>query len=424
MTDSLSEVARPLQKPRFFYGYRIMAASFLLVFVNAGCGFFAFSLFVKSLQADMGWSRGAIMLAFTFFYMAIATASPFVGRLLDRYDAKRVILAGALLAALGYVLLSQMKEIWQMYLSYGIVGLGMTGVGFVPASALVSNWFKKRRGLAIGLMSSGVGAGGFALAPLNGGYIIPNFGWSVGYITLAVIILIIVVPLALFVVRTRPSDMGLFPDGAESLETDSNQIKDGLTLKKAWGTSALWLIAVSFLTSQFGQVGVIQNQFPHLEDIGFPVTAAAAGLGAVGLGSAVGKFFFGWLCDHILPKYACFIGLCLQAAGLLVLLNIGPDSSLAMVWLYAILMGLGAGSWLPTMSMLTSTTFGMASYGAIFGVMSFAQSTGTGTGPLVAGLIFDATGSYQRAFIIFLAMFGISIPAILAVRRPVSGIKS
>jgi len=150
------------------------------------------------------------------------------------------------------------------------------------------------------------------------------------------------------------------------------------------------------------------------------VVTTATALGTVGLMSAVGKFGFGWLCDRIPPKYACSIGLGLQAMGIITLMNVEPTSPEAMIWLYAIVIGLGAGSWLPTMSMLTSTSFGLASYGVIFGIVDLARSIGVATGPLMAGYLYDITSSYRWAFAIFLALNVIALPAILVLRRPKS----
>ena len=411
------------KRPKFFYGYWIVLVAFLCLFITGGAGYFAFSLFVKPLQADLGWSRGGIMAAFTILFIIQAVASPFTGRMVDRYGARRVISIGALMAGIGFVLLSLMNELWHFYLSYVLVGIGMVAIGQVPTTAIVSNWFQKKRGLVIGIMSTGLGVGGFALAPLVGGYLIPNFGWRESYLALAILTCVLVIPLTLSVVRTKPADVGLYPDGAETSDVDNMaealpSASEGLTLRMALAIPAFWLIAVSFLASSFSHVGVVQSQVPYLADIGFSVATAATALGVIGLASAIGKFGFGWLCDRIPPKYAWLIGLGFRLAGIIVIMNIGTTSPLAMIWLYAILMGLGAGAWLPTMSMLTSTHFGLASYGTIFGAVSLFQNTGIATGPLLAGLMYDAMNTYRWAFIIFLAFSTIAIPAILVLRRP------
>ena len=365
------------------------------------------------------------MAGWAVYYLLVSVASPFIGRWVDRYGARRVIFTGALTGALGFILLSLLDNLWQFYVGYAVVGVAMAAVGYIPTSAVVSNWFKKRRGTAIGVMSAGIGAGGPALAPLIGGYLIPNFGWKVSYLALAIIVCLIVVPLALFVIKTRPADMGLYPDGVEAPEavdvTEAPLVAShGLTLKMALITPAFWLIAVSFLSSTFSHVGILQNQVPHLEDIGFPVAMVATAFGGLGLASAIGKFGFGWLCDRIPAKYACAIGLGLQVVGIIILMAIGPASSLTIIWLYAIIMGLGVGSWLPTLSMLTSSNFGLVAYGAIFGALALAMGIGNTSGPVVAGYMYDIMGSYHWAFITLLALYAVAIPTILAVRRPKS----
>jgi len=413
------------KKPKVFYGYWIVAATFFCLFIHSGCWFYAFSLFVIPLQAEFGWGRGEIMVALTISFLVMGVTSPFVGRLVDRYGARKVITIGIFIAGLGFILLSLMNKLWYFYGGHIIIAVGMAAMGIVAATAVVSNWFKKRRGTAIGIMSTGIGVGGVVLAPLVGGYLIPNFGWRVSYLVLAALTWVLIIPLALLVIKTKPADMGLYPDGSPAPEaiavTEASPLTTkGITLQTALVTSCFWLIAVSFLTGLFSQVGVLQHQVPYLEDIGFPVTMAAGALGVVGLMSAIGKFGFGWLCDQIPAKYAWSIGLGFQVVSIIILLSVQSTSPLAIIWLYAIMIGLGAGSWLPTMSMLVSTNFGLAAYGTIFGAVTLFENTGVATGPLMAGYMYDAMGNYYWAFIIFLALHAVAIPTALAVRRPKS----
>ncbi len=413
------------KKTEVFYGYWIVVATFFCLFIYSGFGAYGFSLFVRPLQADFGWGRGEIMVALTIWFLVMGMISPFIGRVVDRYGARIVIFTGALITGLGFVLISRMHYLWHFYSGYIIIGVGMASIGHVPASTLVSNWFKKRRGTALGIMSTGIGAGGFVLAPAIGGYLIPNFGWRTSYLAMALLMWVLIIPLALLVIKAKPADMGLYPDGIEAPETvalnqASPSTAEGLTLGMALATPALWLIGVSFLTGGFGQMGVIQSQVPYLQDIGFPVVAAAGALGGVGFGSLVGKLFFGWLCDRIPAKYAWCIALSLQLVGTIILMNVASASPMAILWLYAIVTGLASGGWLPSMSMLASTTFGLASYGTIYGMLTLALNIGSGTGPLMAGYMYDATNTYYWTFIIFLVLCAIAIAAILMVRRPKS----
>jgi MFS family permease len=407
---------------RIFYGYYLVAATFAFMLICIGCGSYAFSLFVRPLEASFGWGRGQVMLGFTIFFLTMGVTSPVVGRFVDRYGARTVIPVGAAVMGLGFVIVSQMSQLFVFYLGYVLVGAGASGMGQVPSSAIISNWFKKRRGTAIGLMAAGIGAGGFVMAPVVG-YVITQFGWRTAYFSMAVIIWVVSIPLALLFVRTKPSEMGLYPDGAskppaELAETSEVLNPPGFTLKQAMRTPTFWFIFASFLFGCFGGMGLTQSPVPFFEDIGYSTQTAAAALGASGVASAVGKVTFGWLCDRMQPKHAWAIGLALQAGAALVLLSISGDSSLGLIWMWAALLGLGAGAWLPTLSMLGSTNFGLLAYGAIFGALNLAQSAGAAIGPFFAGLVYDATDTYHWVFVTFALMYAVAIPAILLVKKP------
>ncbi|MBI3040894.1 MAG: MFS transporter [Chloroflexi bacterium] len=412
-----------LRKPKVFYGYWIIAATFLGAFMDSAAGYYAFSLFVKPLETAFGWSRGEIMLGWTARFLSVGLFSPFIGRLVDRYGARKIMAVGASIAGFGFIFLSQMSNLWHFYIGWIVLGFSMAATGLIPASAVVSNWFTKRRGIALGVMGIGFGAGGI-LSPLIGGYLIPTFGWSASYVALAPLMWILL-PVALLVIKTRPADMGLYPDGMAAPETAAEDKAKTLlltskeaTLKMAFATPTFWLIAVSFLLGSFGESSVTQSQVPHLQDIGFPIARAASTLAIVGIWSSIGKFIFGWFCDWMPPKYARAIGLGSLLTATTMLINVRPTSHPALLWGYATIQGFGIGSWLPAMSMLISTTFGLTSYGAIVGMLALAQSIGVGTGPLLAARLYDTTGSYYGAFNITLALLVLAITAIVATRRP------
>ena len=412
----------PLKKIKIFYGYWILLVAFLCLLIPTGCGYFVFSLFIRPLQADMGWNRAGIMVAFSILLLVTGGTSPFAGRIVDHYGPKRVICTGVPIMCLGLILLSTTTSLWQFYLGYAIVGIGTAASSQVAASTMVSNWFNKKRGMAIGIMSMGIGAAGFIFAPLVGSYLIPSFGWRTSYLILAIIACVSLIPATLLIVKTKPSDIGLFPDGInptipKKTNEGSSVSSQGLSLKAAFITMAFWLIAISYLTGGFSSVGVVQSQVPHFEDIGFSTATAVGALSLLGIASALGKFIFGWLCDKMKAKYVSAIGLVLQATGILILLNMSSATSQTLLWFYALLFGFSLGSWLPTMSMLTSTSFGMRSYGTIFGLLSFFQCIGIASGPFIAGYIFDITGSYHDAFVIFLLLYAVSIPTVLLIRQ-------
>ena len=412
-----------MKKPKPFYGYWIAAVAFLCMFITEGVAYYAFSLFYKPLQAEFGWGRGPISVAWTIYYVIQGLAAPIVGRMVDRYGARRFIAIGALIGGLGFLWLTFMEGLWSFYGAYVVIGVGMTVMGIVPVTQVVSNWFNKRRGFALGIMSTGVGAGAVVIAQLVGYYLIPTFGWRVSYLALALMTWLLIIPPAVLVIKAKPSDIGLYPDGAETPEAvaESNLPSRGAgdwTLSMALKNSTLWLIAIAYMMAGFSNTSAILHHVNHLTDVGFPLILATGALGGLGLCSGMGRFFFGWLCDKIPAKYAATISFALQLSAIIVLMSVSSTSPQAMVWLYAILMGLGVGGWIPTMSMVVSSNFGLAAYGAIFGVVSLAQGVGTAFGPLVAGQMFDAMHTYWWVLVLLLVLYMVAITSMLAVRRP------
>jgi MFS family permease len=412
-----------MNKQRMFHGYWVLLVAAAGVFIFGGCGLYAFGLFIKPLASEMGWSRGAISLGHTIWFLFMGFASPFIGKLMDRYGARALMTSGAVISGLGFAALSRMQEISVFYLSYACIGVGMAALGQVPGSAVVSNWFVRRRGLAIGVMSVAVGVGGFIITPLVGGFLIPTFGWRAAYASLALLILVLILPLALFVIRTTPEEKGLYPDGMSGEEVVRSPEKSGLTsggidLKAALTTPAFWLIAACFLLHMFAQNGMVQTNVPHLNDTGFPDALVAVVVGVIGMLSALGKLGFGWLCDKIKAKYALAAGLGLQLIAIGMMVSIDSHSSIISVWVYAALFGLGIGSWLPTMSLLVSSNFGLSSYGVLFGAVTLINNVGGSFGPLFAGYTYDLTGSYRAAIVVFFVLFTLSIPLILFVKKP------
>jgi len=415
-------------KPRFFYGYWIVLVAFCLHFVTNGFRFYAFGIFTPVLQQEMGWGRGEIYLALTLSGLAMGLGSPLSGRLVDRYGVKPPLIVGAFITGGGLALLSQTTALWQFLTLHTIAGLGTSIMGMIPASAMISNWFKKRRGFAMGLAGVGTGAGGFIMSPIIGGLLIPGLGWRNAYLVLGLLAMAPIISLAIFVVKTRPGEMGLFPDGAPAPEVKAEMAKppplvtadNDFSLSAALRTPAFWLVTVSYTLFSFPMTAILQNQVAFLSDIGYPMVAASVALGAVGICSAIGKFGFGLLCDYIKPSFALAIGLAMQLVALIIMMTVDASSPAAMVWIYSIIYGLGIGCWLPTLPMIVTTTFGLAAYGAIYGTMNLIHVSGSSTGPLTTGLIFDATGSYNLAFTIFLILYIVAIGLILVVRRPKS----
>jgi len=400
------------------YSYWILLAGFLTLFVMTGVGFYAFGVFFKPIQVEFGWGRGVTSVAFLMFYFVQALSSPFIGRLTDRYGPKTMITVGGVVVGLGLFLLSLTSSLLHFYVAYGITGLGVSAMGMIPVSSVVSNWFVKRRGSAMGIVTAGMGTGGLVLPLIIGIYLIPNFGWRTAYQALILLSLFVIV-IAQVVIRNRPDDAELGSDGVKR----SGEVKavsrssDGWTLGSTLRMSVFWLITGAFVLFNLGQVGTSQHLIVHLTDIGFTLDIATVIFSAVNITSAVGKLFFGYISDRFKVEYCAMMGFLLGLAGTVVLILVDPSSSIVLVGLYILTMGLAVGCWAPLTSMIIGNTFGMTHYATIFGAFSLFFYMGTGTSPTFFGIVYDTTHQYFLAYASALVFYSVATVLMLALLR-------
>jgi MFS family permease len=429
MSDFEGQPSPLVSRARFgTYSRRVLLASFLCAFVFSGFGIYAFGLFISPLATDMLWPRSAVSGAFSVVFLIVGISSVVVGSLLDRYDARYIIAVGALWVAAGFTLLAALRELWHFYLGYAAVGIGLSGMGLVPATALISRWFREKRGKYVGLTLTGVGAGGLATAPLVGGFLIPNWGWRAGYLGMAVFAWLLV-PLFLWLVRARPEDVGTTADGVPNTKANRAAQPDsaGDDSHRTQVHFALGRIALVFFATGFASVGMLVTLAPFLTDLGTLPATVSGSLGLLSVCSLVGKYAFGRLADSVGPVLSCAIGVFLQlaAVSLAVAVALTAAGVSLTIWLHAGLLGLGIGSREPTMSLLVSQFFGAAEYGAKFGRVVLAYSIGAGLGPLFTAKAFESWGTYLYAFVGFVIIYGASVALLLELRHSrSSGVKS
>ena len=390
--------------------------------LSAGCGPISFSFFVTSLEKSLEWSRTEIMTAFTIFFICSAISGPFAGRLVHHYGARKVISIGILVACSGYALLSQTSQHWHFYIGYALVGIAVASTGPVITTLVISNWFIRRRGMAIGALSTGPGTAGLLFTPLVIIYLLPNLGWSNTYLIYAAVSGVIGIPLAALVIRTGPADMKLLADGKATFEsaginTDTAISTRGVSFGNAVTTQAFWLVgfAILFVSTH---MGVMQSQVPHLEDLGFSPGIVASTMSIVAVTSAMGPLLFGWLSDRIKVKSTAIISIALITISIVILVQVTASTPSWFIWTYAVLLGLGVGGWMPTMSLLTSTNFGLLAYGTIYGALNAFQSIGAAIAPIFSGYFYDTRGTFELAFILTAVLVALGIPVIMAIRRP------
>jgi MFS family permease len=385
----------------------VVAAAFWVITITSG-SFYSYGVFFKPMLAEFGWNRqltaGVMGVACLIYVMVL----PFVGHFADRRGPRLVMAVSTGLLGAGYLLGAYVQSAFQLYLFVGVLG-GLSYPGLLPIPiAVVSRWFDGNRGLALGITLAGVGAGTLAMPPLIA-LLVEGYGWRDAFFVLGLLVCLTCIPPCVLFMRD-PEGKG----GTSSGEGDSGEFGAApagtmgpeLSLQQALGTRAFWLLffLYGFCIIVLGMIMI--HIVPHLTDSGMSARAAANVLGAIGLGSVLGRILVGVLADRYGTKLvlvACLIIkgivlLCLPEAG-------GFLFSYALGFFY----GVSYGGFMVVIPALTSYLFGLSAMGAIFATISIAEGVGFGLGSYLAGYIWDMSGSYRMMFLIGIALVLASI---------------
>ena len=424
-------MVQSLRKGRIFYGWWIVVVCIVVTMLHAGASFYAFSRFLPTLLDEFESGATVIAGAASLYMLVVGLTGPIAGKLTDKYGPKKLIVVGAVIGAGGLMLLGVANAVWHLYVFYFVVGIGMSGAGFVPVGVAISNWFDRRRGVAMGITMAGVSLGAIVIAPLAH-YLIVGTGWRMAFVILGAMCAVLIVIPVMFVMRNRPEDMGLLPDGARPVVNGevserysmsdpsepggiSNTDESSWTLSMAFRSLPFWLVLATFFFAGIVVAGVLQHEVNILKGMGIPLAAASFALGLTGGIGGVGKVLFGFVADRFTPKYASILCIALQIVGLIILMM---THTTAMVWVFVFVYGFAMGGWLTLEPLITGQFFGMASFGTIFGWVLAAAAVGSGLGPIIMGAIYDATGDYFVGLVIFLGAYITSMTAILLARKP------
>jgi MFS family permease len=405
-------MSHPQHRSAAFHGWWLVGALFAILFFAGGGGLYVFPIFIESLQEEFGWSMTQISAGAGLFAIFMGLSNPIVGVLFARFGARRTMLVAAGLSTLSFLGLAALLNLWMLYTAMVIFGFGIAGTSILPAQTLVTNWFNKYRGRAMGLTMLGIGAGGFLLPPFNE-FLIRLWGWRFTWLFSGVGFLLIVVPLVAIFVRTRPSDLGLLPDGAqpgEQADSDARAAMAGLPVKQAVGTPTFWLIVSVFLLQLTGVSALTFHFVPFAtQEARFPSQEAALFYGLTVGFSMVGRLLFGWLADRWGIVLLTVVALLLLASGAAILevliLRLGLRE-VHLLWSYSIPFGIGIGANAVLLPVLVGRCFGELHFSKIMGLVMSGFAVGIIIGIPVAGRIFDVTGSYEWVLILCgLALF-------------------
>ena len=380
---------------RFFYGYIVVVSALLITILNYGTRF-SFGVFFKPMLSDFDWTRTLTSGAFTISMLFQAISTPILGRINDKLGPRFVMTLCGCFLGLGYLLMSQIETVWQLYLVYSlIIGLSMGG-SFVSVLSTIARWFVKRRGIMTGIVIAGLGIGGFIIPPVAN-WLIHFYGWRIAYLILGAVTLIIGVLAAQFL-RRDPAKMASLPYGLTAEKEKVLTSKEsGLSFAEAVRTKQFFIALIMFTSLGYCLMTMNVHLVPHITDLGNSAAMAANVLAAIGALTAVGCIVLGGFADRIGSMKVCIISFFLLAAGLFGLLI---ASDIWMFFLAAVIFGLGSGGTAPTESTVTAELFGMKAHGSIFGVVSAGFTLGGALGPLITGFLFDITGDYQIPFLV------------------------
>jgi MFS family permease len=399
------------------HAWVIVAAAFSMLVVSGGM-ISAMGVFVKPIALELGASRGAVSLAYSAHMLFLGAASFLFGALANRTGIRPLAFFGGAIYAFSLILAARSRTLWQLYLTYGV--LASTGVGALwgPFAPLIARWFEARKGLALGIVYSGVGVGTLLMSPLAA-WIISRSEWRTALWAFGVGAMVINTVAAAFLVD-RPSDRGLSPYGAATMEDSVAGPKGGSsgqawTWQDAFRAWQLWTLAATFFLCCFSHSILMLHMVSHATDQRVPGATAATILGLTGAFTVVGRIGIGGLADIVGGRRALLIALFSQTAMSPWLLASTEDWALVV---FAVLFGIGFGGGFPTYAVISREYFGVTSLGAVFGLQLATSMGGMALGGYLGGALHDLTGAYTTAFLLSLGAGVASIALAASLRQP------
>ncbi|MCY4382839.1 MAG: MFS transporter [Nitrospinae bacterium] len=394
-------------RPWIYYGWVIVGTSFTAMAFHQTARF-SFSIFQVPLIQEFGWGRGALGGAYALMLGSYALVSPFTGNLFDKKGARAVMPWGSVLVGVGFTLAYFISELWHVYLVPCLfVGLGMALSGFAMHSALMPQWFQKKRGLATGLALSGSGTGILLFIPLIE-WLISTKGWRLTYLIFGLAVLFIVVPITALLLRRGPEDVDQYIDGESEppahSATKSSEKSHSPPLfqvfRQVCKQKNFWTLLIVVFFMGLNNNSILSQLQLYLVDAEYSTALAAFFFGMLGAIRMLATFSMGWLSDFIGRKRAQGLSSFITVCGIVILLSIPHVSSkILMGWVFIFVYGMGLGGMSVCYSSMSADAFKGPSFGATIGLLEIFFGLGGFIGPPLAGYLFDYTGSYMIPFV-------------------------
>lgn len=413
-----------MKQPRF-YGWTALIG--VMIAYGGFCGdvIYAYGVFLPAMSKSFNWSRSALSGAYSLFIIAGGMLGPVAGITVSRFGARKNIVLCNIVVSLGLLGMSQVEELWHVYLFFGVMaGMSLAFGEFISVTTVINNWFIRRRSLAMGLLFASGGIAGFAFPPLIS-WLISGFGWRIAWVCIAAIHFLLTVILAGILIRSRPEDVGQAPDGLSDVTAET--LSKEMVLKRVYQTSvdwnlrdalhtpALWMIIALFSALFFAYNMLTTHQVVYLQDLNFSPMRSATAFGLMIGTSIIGRLVSGALGLRFEGRHLAAVFLTLMGLGIVALIN---ARNFFFIYLYSILTGIGFGGMIVLMPNLLSAYFGRTHYSRIVGWTSPMITIVCAASPLVAGFLYDVTGKYFFSFSLSALLIFASVILALLSRPP------
>ena len=398
-----------MQKSKIHYGWWIVAGCFIITCTTIPLIIALFNKFLIPVTREMGVSRSSFTLANTIAQALGIFISPYIAKKLSTGNFKRIVTLGMIGYCASYASYGFAQNIWHMYASSVVFGICFLIIAMIPLSMMATNWFVKKRGLALSIIFSGIGLGGFIFSPLLT-YFLTNYGWRMSYFIMAGIAFAVTMPVCVFILQKRPEDIGMKPYGAEDAGTQAVSSAPAakavtLSVKNSYHTLFFKILIISAVTNGLINIGALGQFPPALEEM-YGAAFQAKIIALYSIFGFAGKLSLGWINDRYGLIPSCAAGCVTFGSAFLFMLAGGSETSM---YIMSVIFGFGIAIGSVSLPLVTSAIYGSEKYGEAFGMVNSAFQVGLTFGSIMVAGIFDVTGSYAPAWMLLLVLTGVTL---------------
>ena len=394
-----------------YRGVPVALIAFLSTGLPIGAAQYSFGEFSAPLMDEFGWTQTQLNMGLSMSIVSGLTA-PIAGKLSDKIGLRPIMVFSIMLISAGFIFRPLISNLYHWYLLNALVYAGFPGATILPSGKLVAAWYPSIRGRMMGAVTAGNNFGGIIMPPLAA-IIIANINWQAAYIVFAIVMAILGI-FAFFIVSEDPDLIRHeMKKAGKNVSSNMNDINSGITLKQSISSKNFWLTMFALTAATFTYQGVLTQLRQHFEENGFTAVAATTGLTTIAFMGIGSKLFFGRISEKITAKYATIISVTLQIVGVCIF-AITDDT--ALMWVGILVFGSGFGGLGALIVLMVQETFGLIEFTSIMGIMQLAMVISSAGGPIIAGMAYDNTGSFDLAFLLITIIFFMGIVALSMVK--------